>query len=246
VGNSFGYGPKVRSSVEAGEDIVTFINGWFALFPEYQDRKVIIAGEISAPRAAAKGLIVAAAAGESYGGHYLPAWANAIMDYNEGASADELIHLSGIAIGNGCVNDTVQVSPIAARDSLLRPHRSLLGHRQAGRVPASEQPHPRGSQPAQPGPCERRRAPGSLCVCLRRAIVQGVREPAHGQAPGLHSELLRLPPPGRAVSSLLLIQLHQVELLVPAAYVHPPANVKSPRFLTLPAFLFCLAAMQRT
>jgi len=88
VGNSFGYGPKVRSSVEAGEDIVTFINGWYSLFPEYQNRKVIIAGE-------------------SYGGHYLPAWANAIMDFNE-ATPDQPIPLSGIAIGNGCVNDTVQ------------------------------------------------------------------------------------------------------------------------------------------
>ncbi len=45
--------------------------------------------------------------GESYGGHYVPAWANAILDYNVAHSTDK-INFGGVAIGNGCVNNTVQ------------------------------------------------------------------------------------------------------------------------------------------
>jgi len=57
------------------------------LFPEFVGRKLIVAGE-------------------SYGGHYVPAWANAILDYNTDATSK--INFGGVAIGNGCVNDTVQ------------------------------------------------------------------------------------------------------------------------------------------
>lgn len=39
-------------------------------------------------------------------GHYIPAWANAVLDYNVAAS--QPIELSGVIIGNGCVNNTVQ------------------------------------------------------------------------------------------------------------------------------------------
>ena len=45
--------------------------------------------------------------GESYGGHYIPAWADAILDYND-ANPISPINLVGVLIGNGCVNDTVQ------------------------------------------------------------------------------------------------------------------------------------------
>jgi len=94
VGNSFGYGDEVTSSVDAGKDIVTFLQGWYELFPEHASRDVVISGE-------------------SYGGHYIPAWTNAIMDFNEAQAADSgggaaAIPLKGVAIGNGCVNDTVQ------------------------------------------------------------------------------------------------------------------------------------------
>lgn len=87
VGYSFGYGEGVHSSVDAGLDFVTFVNGWFKLFPEYANRKIYIAGE-------------------SYGGHYLPAFAHAVMDHNEVSSTP--INFGGLAIGNGCVNDTIQ------------------------------------------------------------------------------------------------------------------------------------------
>lgn len=89
VGYSFGYGSQVKSSVEAADDMVTFYVNWLKLFPEFVGRELIIAGE-------------------SYGGHYVPAWANAILDYNQNAAAGGKINLAGIAIGNGCVNDTVQ------------------------------------------------------------------------------------------------------------------------------------------
>lgn len=38
----------------------------------------------------------------------MPAWADAILDFNEKASPESKINFAGVAIGNGCVNDTVQ------------------------------------------------------------------------------------------------------------------------------------------
>jgi carboxypeptidase C (cathepsin A) len=89
VGYSFGYGSGSRSSVEAAQDFLVFYQNWLTLFPEFKGRKLIIAGE-------------------SYGGHYVPAWAGAIVDYNAKASTSEQIPLKHVVIGNGCVNDTVQ------------------------------------------------------------------------------------------------------------------------------------------
>ena len=92
VGYSFGYGDETKSSVEAADDFIIFYNNWLELFPEFKGRKTIIAGE-------------------SYGGHYIPAWANAILDFNEDVGAKDstkLINFSGVVIGNGCLNDTVQ------------------------------------------------------------------------------------------------------------------------------------------
>jgi carboxypeptidase C (cathepsin A) len=90
VGYSFGYGAETQSSVEAADDFIIFYNNWLALFPEFVGRKVIIAGE-------------------SYGGHYIPAWANAILNFNEDQQdSAKMINFAGVAIGNGCVNDTVQ------------------------------------------------------------------------------------------------------------------------------------------
>lgn len=89
VGYSFGYGEGAKSSVEAADDFIIFFNNWLELFPEFKGRKTIIAGE-------------------SYGGHYIPAWANAILDFNADVDASKQINFSGVAIGNGCLNDTVQ------------------------------------------------------------------------------------------------------------------------------------------
>lgn len=88
VGYSFGYGAASKSTQEASQDIIVFYNEWLESFPEMKGKKVIIAGE-------------------SYGGHYIPAWSQAILDYNA-AHPSSKIPLSGAIIGNGCVNDTVQ------------------------------------------------------------------------------------------------------------------------------------------
>ena len=43
------------------------------------------------------------------GGHYVPAWADAILNFNdEQTNEDEKINFAGVVIGNGCVNNTVQ------------------------------------------------------------------------------------------------------------------------------------------
>jgi cathepsin A (carboxypeptidase C) len=88
VGYSFGYGSPTSSSVEAGQDFVIFYNEWLKLFPEFVNRPLIVAGE-------------------SYGGHYIPAWVNAVMDFNT-ANINNAIPLKAAVIGNGCINDTVQ------------------------------------------------------------------------------------------------------------------------------------------
>jgi len=89
VGYSFGYGPSVKSTVDAAADVITFIQGWLNLFPEFKGVETYISGE-------------------SYAGHYMPAWADAILNYNQKPGPNGPINFKGVAIGNGCVNDTVQ------------------------------------------------------------------------------------------------------------------------------------------
>lgn len=90
VGYSFGYGSETKSSVEAADDFIIFYHNWLQLFPEFVGRALVIAGE-------------------SYGGHYIPAWANAILNWNENiVDPTKRINFGGVAIGNGCVNNTVQ------------------------------------------------------------------------------------------------------------------------------------------
>ncbi|CAE8728752.1 unnamed protein product, partial [Polarella glacialis] len=87
VGFSCGTGPHVESSVEAGKDMVSFLVGWRQTFPEHAHRSFVFASE-------------------SYGGHFVPAWTSAILDYNSGAS--EPLEIAGIHIGNGIVNRSIQ------------------------------------------------------------------------------------------------------------------------------------------
>lgn len=90
VGYSFGYGEEVKRSTTAAKDVVTFYLNWLKHFPEFTGRRLIIAGE-------------------SYGGHYLPAWADAINSHNAKVTEqEEKIPLGGVLIGNGCTNSTVQ------------------------------------------------------------------------------------------------------------------------------------------
>ena len=88
VGYSFGSG-AVHSSREAAADFITFHQEWIKEFPEFSSRETIISGE-------------------SYGGHYIPAWADAILDHNEASPENQQINFQGLIIGNGCVNNTVQ------------------------------------------------------------------------------------------------------------------------------------------
>jgi len=89
VGYSTGTGDYVTSSRDAGLDMVTFLREWRHLYPEHAGRKIILASE-------------------SYGGHYVPAWTGAILDYNEHAPEQEKLPLVGVAIGNGIINETLQ------------------------------------------------------------------------------------------------------------------------------------------
>uniref|UniRef100_A0A7S1XNW1 Carboxypeptidase n=1 Tax=Phaeomonas parva TaxID=124430 RepID=A0A7S1XNW1_9STRA len=101
VGNSFGSGPKVLSSVDAGADVVTFLRGFYELFPEYVGRPLLVAGE-------------------SYGGHYVPAIGAALMAANKASAAAAAaagkaaggpeFPLEALVIGNGCVDDAIQDS----------------------------------------------------------------------------------------------------------------------------------------
>jgi carboxypeptidase C (cathepsin A) len=46
--------------------------------------------------------------GESYAGHYLPAWANAILNYNEDSANVNKLNFAGMIIGNGEIDTTIQ------------------------------------------------------------------------------------------------------------------------------------------
>jgi len=67
--------------------MVTFLRGWRSLFSELGSHSFILASE-------------------SYGGHYVPAWANAIMYFNEDAS--DPILLKGLLMSNGIVDNQIQ------------------------------------------------------------------------------------------------------------------------------------------
>ncbi len=60
----------MHSSVAAAADFLVFVDGVVRLFPEFAGRALIIAGE-------------------SYGGHYIPAFAGSILDRNEAVAAGE-------------------------------------------------------------------------------------------------------------------------------------------------------------
>jgi len=117
VGYSTGTGKRVTSSRDAGLDIVQFLLGWRRTFPEHAGRSIILASE-------------------SYGGHYVPAWAAAVLDFNEGVPLSETLPLSGLLIGNGIVNETVQSDSFGdyAKAQRLIPQDARVGSDQAARM----------------------------------------------------------------------------------------------------------------
>ncbi|CAE7900331.1 KEX1 [Symbiodinium necroappetens] len=89
VGFSTGRGHFVNSSAQAGLDMVQFLLGWQALFPEILSPKFVLAGE-------------------SYAGHFVPAWAKAVADYNRNSGDLRPIGLAGIALSSACIDDDIQ------------------------------------------------------------------------------------------------------------------------------------------
>ncbi|BAS84477.1 Os03g0386700, partial [Oryza sativa Japonica Group] len=67
-------------------DAYTFLTNWLERFPEYKGRDFFITGE-------------------SYGGHYIPQLANAILSNNNITNVT-IINLKGVAIGNAYLDDS--------------------------------------------------------------------------------------------------------------------------------------------
>lgn len=97
VGFSYGAGSLVTSLKEAADDFVNFMVNWLILFPEHRDRNIILAGE-------------------SYGGQYVSAWVDAIIDFNERAAEHRLLHVTGMLLVTGCIAKHRQF-----KDAMLRP-----------------------------------------------------------------------------------------------------------------------------
>eukprot|EP00040_Diaphanoeca_grandis_P029299 m.171304 g.171304 ORF g.171304 m.171304 type:complete len:709 (-) comp31645_c0_seq1:143-2269(-) len=97
VGFSYGSGPRITSSEDAGKDIAVFIKKFLKTYEDvFQDTnpEVYIAGE-------------------SYAGHYVPAWSRALLK-------DSSINFKGIALGNSCVDDAIQIDNTKYREFLHR------------------------------------------------------------------------------------------------------------------------------
>jgi len=75
----------------ASEDIYAFMKLWYKAFPEAKSLPFSIAGE-------------------SYGGHYIPVFAQHIKAMNAISPSDEQIPLESVLIGNGIFSDTKQAS----------------------------------------------------------------------------------------------------------------------------------------
>lgn len=91
VGNSGGdeQATYVHSSVDAADDFIVFYRGFIDLFPEFKNSPLIITGE-------------------SYGGHYIPAFAQKILDDQVKTAGVNDIPFAGAIIGNGCTDATIQ------------------------------------------------------------------------------------------------------------------------------------------
>lgn len=83
VGFSYS-GSSVDTTVAAGKDVYALLSLFFHQFPEYAKQDFHLAGE-------------------SYGGHYVPVFANEILSHK-----DRNINLKSIMIGNGCTDSLIQ------------------------------------------------------------------------------------------------------------------------------------------
>ena len=97
VGFSFGTS-FVDSSADSATDMVAFLVGFYQVYPELRDNKLVISGE-------------------SYSGRYLPSWGTAIMTHNKLLASTSQLHinLAGVMIGNGWIVPKIQnISSLAA------------------------------------------------------------------------------------------------------------------------------------
>ncbi|KAK4455746.1 Alpha/Beta hydrolase protein [Podospora aff. communis PSN243] len=92
VGTGFSYvdtDSYVHELDEMANQFVTFLEKWFALFPEYEHDDLYFAGE-------------------SYAGQYIPYIARAILDRNKKGSTQRKWNLAGLLIGNGWISPKEQ------------------------------------------------------------------------------------------------------------------------------------------
>ncbi len=102
VGTGYSYAGSSEAYAVTEEDVAQdlyfFLHAWLKEYPYYAEAPLVIAGE-------------------SYGGHYIPAFAYKILQENE-LGINRLINLVGIAIGDGLTDPCSQVEtgPRAAYD----------------------------------------------------------------------------------------------------------------------------------
>jgi vitellogenic carboxypeptidase-like protein len=105
IGTGYSYAGKdnayATNEDEVAQDLHYFLQQWYNLYPQYADCPVFLTGE-------------------SYAGHYIPAFAYKILEKNgqAAASGDRVVPLAGAAIGDGLTDPCAQVEagPRAAYD----------------------------------------------------------------------------------------------------------------------------------
>lgn len=104
VGYSYTEGDQISSTAAAAKDVYIFLELFFQKFSQFASSKFHIAGE-------------------SYAGHYIPAFAAEIIN-----NADRLFELSSVMIGNGITDPLVQYKyyrPMACGEGGYKPVLSL-------------------------------------------------------------------------------------------------------------------------
>lgn len=104
VGYSYTDGDDVTSTAAAAKDVFIFLELFFQKFPQFSVNKFHIAGE-------------------SYAGHYIPAFASEIVN-----NADRSFELSSVLIGNGITDPLIQYKyyrPMACGEGGYKPVLSL-------------------------------------------------------------------------------------------------------------------------
>ncbi|KAI9829758.1 MAG: Cell death protease [Sarea resinae] len=112
VGTGFSYvdtDSYIHELKTMGDQVVIFLEKWFALFPEYEHDDVNCPFSGDSATVKVQRLIMAQLyfAGESYAGQYIPYIAQAIVDRNRDDSKQRW-SLEGLLIGNGWISPTEQ------------------------------------------------------------------------------------------------------------------------------------------